>query len=410
MFNIYIYDYCYKRGFRKTARELLAEAEIPLESTPPINARQGLLFEFVSIFFIPFIGATASHFGFPRWWSVFWVLFTAKSNGNGTEEAMLYTQHQAQQAAQRQAQQRMQSQVPMPRFMNGVPRQPGLMNGVGSGQGQMQPSFPIAAPGQQPNGIPGSVPTSSVQGAPPQPPFQSLLPGQRPPPLGPQQRVPNGMPPFQSPTMAHSPTGGAPQHGQSSMSQLGPSPHLAHMNRGGMLPPNSMQGMNNQGAQGNTPTQSFQQIGRPPSPPTTPGHNNMMTQPSPSLAARQAPSGGQPGGDVRQAQEASITSELLRLNPSVLASCKQDIGLGEKDFQACSLEEKQRILGVAKARAGRNVKPAPPGSTNATAGPSGSNPNMQSLPLTQRNQQQPLPQRGNKRNSTSPEEEVALFL
>ena len=27
-----------------------------------------------------------------RWWSVFWVLFTAKSSGNGTEEAMLYTQ------------------------------------------------------------------------------------------------------------------------------------------------------------------------------------------------------------------------------------------------------------------------------------------------------------------------------
>jgi collagen type III alpha len=46
-FNIYIYDYCYKRGFRKTARELLAEADISPESTPPINARQGLLFEFV---------------------------------------------------------------------------------------------------------------------------------------------------------------------------------------------------------------------------------------------------------------------------------------------------------------------------------------------------------------------------
>ena len=46
-FNIYIYDYCFKRGFRKTARELLAEAEIPQDSIPPINARQGLLFECV---------------------------------------------------------------------------------------------------------------------------------------------------------------------------------------------------------------------------------------------------------------------------------------------------------------------------------------------------------------------------
>lgn len=48
-FNIYIYDYCFKRGFRKTARELLHEAEIPPEATPPINARQGLLFEYVSL-------------------------------------------------------------------------------------------------------------------------------------------------------------------------------------------------------------------------------------------------------------------------------------------------------------------------------------------------------------------------
>jgi len=44
-FNIYIYDYCHKRGFKKTAKELLNEANIAPESTPPINARQGLLFE-----------------------------------------------------------------------------------------------------------------------------------------------------------------------------------------------------------------------------------------------------------------------------------------------------------------------------------------------------------------------------
>lgn len=44
-FNIYIYDYCLKRGYQKTARELLAEADIPVDSQPPINAKQGLLFE-----------------------------------------------------------------------------------------------------------------------------------------------------------------------------------------------------------------------------------------------------------------------------------------------------------------------------------------------------------------------------
>ena len=47
-FNIYIYDYCNKRGFVKTARELVNEAEIPVESQPPINAKQGLLFEYAS--------------------------------------------------------------------------------------------------------------------------------------------------------------------------------------------------------------------------------------------------------------------------------------------------------------------------------------------------------------------------
>jgi LisH len=46
-FNIYILDYCKKRGYHKTANQLVAEAEIPPESKPPINAQQGLLFEFV---------------------------------------------------------------------------------------------------------------------------------------------------------------------------------------------------------------------------------------------------------------------------------------------------------------------------------------------------------------------------
>ncbi|KAF8273142.1 hypothetical protein EI94DRAFT_1564606, partial [Lactarius quietus] len=45
MFNIYILDYCKKRGYHKTATQLVTEADIPPESKPPINAQQGLLFE-----------------------------------------------------------------------------------------------------------------------------------------------------------------------------------------------------------------------------------------------------------------------------------------------------------------------------------------------------------------------------
>jgi hypothetical protein len=50
-FNIYIYDYCMKRGLLKTAQELLIEADIPADAAPPINAKQGLLFEWVTHFF-----------------------------------------------------------------------------------------------------------------------------------------------------------------------------------------------------------------------------------------------------------------------------------------------------------------------------------------------------------------------
>ena len=46
-FNVYIHDYFLKRGFRKAAKELVVEAEIGNDASPPINARQGFLFECV---------------------------------------------------------------------------------------------------------------------------------------------------------------------------------------------------------------------------------------------------------------------------------------------------------------------------------------------------------------------------
>jgi len=85
-FNIYILDYCKKRGYRKTASELVIEADISPDSKPPINAQQGLLFEFVSLCSLSLNPSDL----FYRWWSVFWVLFQAKNNGAGSEDAMLY--------------------------------------------------------------------------------------------------------------------------------------------------------------------------------------------------------------------------------------------------------------------------------------------------------------------------------
>lgn len=45
-FNVYIFDYCTKRGYNKTARTLQEEAGLSAESRrPPIDAKQGLLYE-----------------------------------------------------------------------------------------------------------------------------------------------------------------------------------------------------------------------------------------------------------------------------------------------------------------------------------------------------------------------------
>jgi hypothetical protein len=311
----------------------------------------------------------------------------------------------------------MQGQPPLNRFINGG--RPSLTpngtmpNGVATGLpqasmqvggGQPPAPFPMGVPGSQLNGIGGPPPTPNSSA--PQPPnFQPMLPGQRPG-MGPQRQA--GMP-FQSPTMAHSPqnTGGAPaqqQHSQPPMGQLGPSPHLAHMNRG-MHPPNGPQGMPQSGMGGgqptNTPTPSLQNLGRPPSRTATPGQNSMMVHASPSMASRQPPGSMVPNADIRQ-QTDMINGEIQRLNNSgALAAIRQEAGMADKELSHLTLDDKQRLLALARQRS-RSVKPGQPGPNNAAAGPSGSNPSMQ--PPNQRNQP-PQPSRPNKRNSTSPGEE-----
>ncbi|KAF9233744.1 hypothetical protein BU15DRAFT_53469 [Melanogaster broomeanus] len=407
MFNIYIYDYCTKRGFHKTARELLAEAEIPSDSAPPINARQGLLFE---------------------WWSVFWVLFTAKSNGAGPDDALVYTQHQLQQSNIRQGMRPSQT-MPMNRMMNGAHGPQGLMptnghlpNGAGpsslpGNSGPMQNgaqgpvSFSMPGAGPQANGIPiqSGAPTPAGANTAPPPNFNQLMPGQRQ--GGPQHRVPNGVNPYQSPPMAHSPQsqggngGPNPQHPQAPMSQLGPSPHMAHMARGGMLPPNS-----NMGSVPPTQTPPFAQLGRSPSRPGTPGQG--MLQPSPSLMNRQTP--------VNIQVQENLNSELNRLPSGLLTSIKQEMGLHEKDLHSLTPEEKTRIVTLSRQRHGnQGVRKPGPSGPQGLAGPSnpvqgmqhpgqrqsGQPQEMQSQQQQQQAQQQQQQQRVVKRNSTSPGEE-----
>ncbi|TFY65668.1 hypothetical protein EVG20_g5412, partial [Dentipellis fragilis] len=396
-FNIYIYDYCMKRGYNKTARELVSEAEIPPESTPPINAKQGLLFE---------------------WWSVFWVLFQAKSSGQGTDDSLLYTQYHIQRQTQQQHQHQpgvgprpSTGNAPPPnRFPNGMPGPPGarppngMPNGVGpagppQGPPGPQPGMPMGGVPPQQNGMPGhpgppGAPRWTSSKLPPARP-----PGQRPPQ---QQRGPNGAPPFQSPTMAPSP--------QQQQGGMGRSPHMNTLGgRGGMPPPHGPGSQGQPGSAHQTSTQSFQQVGgRPPSRQGTPQHamNATNPHPSPSLANRMPPGVGprQPQ-DMRQV-EAQVNNEWAQIPSEILGQAKLDAGLGEKEATQLTLLEKQRIIDFA--RNSRKQNPA--------AGPSGSNMQMQP-PSNQRHpqhppqpQQQPQqqhmqPQRGAKRNSTSPSED-----
>ncbi|KAL4251579.1 hypothetical protein ABKN59_006712 [Abortiporus biennis] len=382
MFNIYIYDYCVKRGYQKTARELIMEADIPPDSlSPPINAKQGLLFE---------------------WWSVFWVLFSAKSSGNGSEDALLYTQASQQRPnpARPAAPQR------APYAPRQVPVAPGggVANGVGPStvhQGPMPngASYPTGAP--QPNGAPPSNAGPSSQ---------PMLTAQRP--GGPQQRAPNGIVngPYQSPTMAHSPQNPGPssgsQPGSSMGGPMGPNPS---MNRGAMLPPNGPQS-GPMGSAQQTPQPAFQQISGPSaSNPGSPAQAGLRTAPSPSMAARQPP--GPPNNIMQDA----LNAELNRINPNYIPVLKQEAGLGNKDLLSLNQEEKQRLLHLARQRGA--LPPTGHLSASNMAGPSGKNiqpagPNQQrpigmaQAPPVQQQSQNPQ-QRSLKRNSTSPGEEHA---
>ncbi|KAF8187014.1 hypothetical protein K438DRAFT_1973195 [Mycena galopus ATCC 62051] len=269
----------YKFGFWNIAREL-DETEIAPDSTPPINARQGLGFECACGFLF------VSHR--PGWSARFWAQFTPKANGNGTDDAMLYADDAMSYADDdmsyaddamlyaddamlyTQSQNRAPTPQPIPMPMPGfglMACQPPLdrprVNGVGP------PRFP--------NGIPYGIPQNNGQppgptafaGAPPGMQPNGIMPGQ--PFMGPsfmgQPYPPNYGPPFQSPTMAYSPPNsgqqpqGPPQHGAPPMDQFGPP-------RGWMLPP----------GQGMDPRQMPYQglAGRPPSRTPTPQSGGMQ--------------------------------------------------------------------------------------------------------------------------------------
>jgi hypothetical protein len=223
---------------------------------------------------------------------------------------------------------------------NGVPGPvsslPGThINGIGPG-GQPSLSAPHpygpAHPSAQPNGIPGPPPPPP--GAPGQP-FPGGMGGR--PPLGPQQRLPNG-PQYQSPTIAPSPQshGNPPQPPAGAMGQLGRSPHMNSINRTAMPPPNGPQHPQGPGpgSAHPTPTPSYMQVGRPPSSHDISSQNPMNPHRSPAMPGRMPP------GHDRSHMENQIDAELGSYPPEVIGDAKRHAGLGDRDTQSLSIDEK----------------------------------------------------------------------
>ena len=231
------------------------------------------------------------------------------------------------------------ARYPLP---NGVPGPPPLptshINGIGPGGQSLSGPHPYgpANPGAQPNGIPG--PPSAPPGAPGQP-FPGGMGGR--PPLGPQQRLPNG-PPYHSPTIAPSPQsqGNPPQPPQSAMGQLGRSPHMNAINRSAMPPPGPQQHPQGPGPGSThpTPTPSYQQLGRPPSSHDVSSQNPLNPHRSPALSGRIPPG---------QHMDNALDAELANYSSEVIGEAKRHAGLSDRDPQSLTPEEKVCRLPLA---------------------------------------------------------------
>jgi hypothetical protein len=257
-------------------------------------------------------------------------------------------QHQSQQANQR-AGTRSQPQQAPPRL--------GAVNGARPGGPQASMSNGLATATFQPGQVP--MPNGSQGTAfpgPPQPngivgPSQStgpaigtpaMMPAQRPgavPPRGPNA------PPFHSPAMAHSPQhggGGQPGPQQSPMGgNMGPQGSMPQMR--GSMPPPAHHGMMSTPQQPAPPFQPLQ--GSSASHPNSPAAHG-VTQ-SPSFANRQPqmhPGPTRTGHEIRQLNESSSNTDLLRIELHQLNILKEELGLSGVDLPSLTAEDKVRLL------------------------------------------------------------------
>jgi hypothetical protein len=133
--------------------------------------------------------------------------------------------------------------------------------------------------------------------------------------------------------------GPSAQQNPAGMGQMGPGQHAAQMNRG-MLPPNAPPNMGNpMGSTQQAHSPGYQQMGRPSSRPSTPGSQNMMPNPSPSLTSRVPPAQNGMGGQMLPDSQ----TEFMRIPAALISQLKQELGFGDKETSSLSAEEKVTI-------------------------------------------------------------------
>ncbi|KAG9019026.1 Transcriptional activator flo8 [Tulasnella sp. 427] len=406
MLHVYMIDYCRKRGFTGVVNALCAQTGNTQDVKAPIDAPQGLLFE---------------------WWVVFWDIFTAKSEDDPKKNAVAYIQDQRAKNFRpmhpTDVKPPLGMQLPGPGFNGPHPPPPSsTMMGAATFHGHppghpaqqtpgMQPMPApngVLPPGQQPPpGAPTPVPPMAQHANGPQP-YPPLPQSQQPPhpnaangppnqgpggpqtinmanrpgaPGGPQMALgaqrgamgsgmPNGQAPHQpfAGSPLGGPAGGGP-HPSPRTSQMGPPQGI----RNHPPPPQQGQHPQQQGGPANAPTpggsglvngvgsnqtplmaaQQFMSAGRPSSRSGTPGsQGGGGGQPgigmSPSRAGgpmqpgNLARPGSQMGGPQQPGAQGSPYPGTLQASPAMLDAALRALGYS-KPHESLSMEEKNNV-------------------------------------------------------------------
>ncbi|KZV88222.1 hypothetical protein EXIGLDRAFT_183138 [Exidia glandulosa HHB12029] len=360
MLNIYIHDYFVKHGFTKAANELCLEADLdPNGRKPPIDAPQGLLYE---------------------WWVVFWEIFQAKSSKAGKQDAQTYLEHQTRMRNQGvgvvQPQHPMQPGMPVPQGQPiATSMQRTIINPGMQPQGQQQRPPGMGMPGQpiqmMPNGAGPHNPQqqpgmSNGTMQPGQPGQYAASPGmvngvQSPMSGQPQARPGAGM--GMGMGMAHMQTGQPMQY---------TSPVMANAaNPGGMPQQRPQPQMMPRPGMAIHPNAQQQQAGMMQQP-----HPSQMQQPP--YGARPASRAGTPGGGVHPQMTSSprmisrqfentwqnefiaMVGQLPRLSDPHFNQLRAMAGLSEKDdVHKLTDDQKRALLGAYKQQLGPGAQIIP---------------------------------------------------